>query len=82
MSINSYRIDEEYDFVVDYFLIKGGWYKILFSICYRTALTAIVKDYREMLMHNFCTSIPYLDMNTFWISWCTHCVHGNHSTLL
>ena len=67
MSIYSYHIDEEYDFVVDYFLMKGGWYKISFSICYwvRTALTVIIKNYREMLMQNFCTSIPYLDMNSF-----------------
>ena len=33
MCIYSYRIDEKYDFVVDDFLIKGGWYTILFSLC-------------------------------------------------
>ena len=48
----------------------------------RTALTVIVKNYREMLMQNFCTSIPYLDMNSFWILWYTHCVDGNHNRLL
>ena len=37
----------------------------------RTALTVIVKDYREMLMQYFCTSIPCLDMNSFWILWYT-----------
>ena len=59
--------DEEYDFVVDYFLIKGGWYKnfILYMLLVRTTLTVIVKDYREMLMQYFYTSIPYLDMNSF-----------------
>ena len=48
----------------------------------RTALTVIVRDYREMLMQYFCTSIPYLDMNSFWISWYTHCVDSNHNRLL
>ena len=40
-------------------------------ILVRTALMVrlIVKDYREMLMQYFCTSIPYLDINSFWISW-------------
>ena len=47
----------------------------------RTALTVIVKEYREMLMKYFCTSIPYLDRNSFWISWYTHCVDGNHKRL-
>ena len=67
MSIYSYRIDEEYDFAVDYFCDERSmvWTFILCMLLVRTALTLIVKDYREMLMKYFLTSIPYLDINSF-----------------
>ena len=68
MSIYIYRIDEEYDFAVDYFRDDEGSMVlnfILYMLLVRTALTVIVKDYREMLMQYFLTSIPYFDMTSF-----------------
>ena len=63
----SYRIDEEYDFAVEYFRDEGSmvWNFIFYMLLVRSALTVIVKDYREMLMKYFCTCVLYLNINSF-----------------